>query len=144
MLIEKSFSIDCAHCLELPYESKCQNLHGHTYKVTLVLEGEPNGRTGIVVDYTKFPKELIMQMDHKFLVAERHTSEDNSGSVGILIDQVALTLPERSVYIIPGISNTTAEELSRYIYGLVKSSGFTGLLAVRVKETEATEATYNE
>jgi 6-pyruvoyltetrahydropterin/6-carboxytetrahydropterin synthase len=39
--------IDCAHFL--PGHPKCGSLHGHTYKVEIVIEGETRG--GMVVDF---------------------------------------------------------------------------------------------
>jgi 6-pyruvoyltetrahydropterin/6-carboxytetrahydropterin synthase len=39
--------IDCAHYL--PGHSKCGTLHGHTYRVELVVEGE--NKTGMIIDF---------------------------------------------------------------------------------------------
>lgn len=43
MTIIKKFSFDAAHYLP-SYEGKCERLHGHTYRLTVMLEGSPTGR----------------------------------------------------------------------------------------------------
>ncbi|TDI89346.1 MAG: 6-carboxytetrahydropterin synthase QueD, partial [Caldithrix sp.] len=39
--------IDCAHFL--PGHPKCGQLHGHTYKVEVVIEGE--NKDGMIIDF---------------------------------------------------------------------------------------------
>ena len=41
--------IDCAHFL--PGHKKCGQLHGHTYRVEVVIEGEPD--RGMIVDFAE-------------------------------------------------------------------------------------------
>jgi 6-pyruvoyltetrahydropterin/6-carboxytetrahydropterin synthase len=56
--------IDCAHFL--PEHPKCGVLHGHTYKVEIVVEG--NIQNGMVVDFSdlkKAAREVLRQYDHK-------------------------------------------------------------------------------
>ena len=58
--------IDCAHYL--PGHQKCGNLHGHTYKIEVVIEGE--NKTGMVVDFAELKKTLrdtLSLYDHKSL-----------------------------------------------------------------------------
>ena len=64
MKITKVFQWDCSHQLSLPYESKCNNMHGHTYKIEVELEGELDAN-GMVMDFTKL-KELVnsISLDH--------------------------------------------------------------------------------
>lgn len=57
--------IKSAHKLELPYKSKCQDLHGHEWKIQVWITGEPN-KYGILFDYSHL-KELISKYDHKYL-----------------------------------------------------------------------------
>lgn len=65
MRVTKTFQWDAAHFLELPYKSKCANMHGHTYKVEIELEGDINDE-GMVVDFARI-KELIKpaNFDHQ-------------------------------------------------------------------------------
>lgn len=42
MLLKKIFTFDAAHHLT-KYHGKCERPHGHTYKLVVTLEGEPDG-----------------------------------------------------------------------------------------------------
>jgi 6-pyruvoyltetrahydropterin/6-carboxytetrahydropterin synthase len=56
--------IDCAHFL--PGHPKCGQLHGHTYKVEVIIEGETSG--GMVVDFNDLKtrtREVLAQYDHR-------------------------------------------------------------------------------
>jgi 6-pyruvoyltetrahydropterin/6-carboxytetrahydropterin synthase len=56
--------IDCAHFL--PGHAKCGQVHGHTYKVEVIIEGEASG--GMVVDFTELKtrtREVLAQYDHR-------------------------------------------------------------------------------
>lgn len=68
--ISKSFTFDAAHRLEmLPADHKCHRLHGHTYKVELVLYG-PVDAMGFVIDYAVLADwwaGLHEQLDHRYL-----------------------------------------------------------------------------
>ena len=56
--------IDCAHFL--PGHAKCGQLHGHTYKVEVVIEGDHQG--GMVMDFADLKREIaavLGQYDHR-------------------------------------------------------------------------------
>ena len=56
--------IDCAHFL--PGHAKCGQLHGHTYKIEVVIEGEKSG--GMVVDFNELKartREVLQRYDHR-------------------------------------------------------------------------------
>jgi 6-pyruvoyltetrahydropterin/6-carboxytetrahydropterin synthase len=59
-------SIEAAHQLKLPYESKCNNLHGHTYRVRVVIGADQLNEHGMVVDFTHV-KTIVRQYDHRNL-----------------------------------------------------------------------------
>lgn len=52
-----------AHKLELPYDSKCNNLHGHNYRVKVVIEGDKLNGNGMLVDFTHV-KAVFKRFDH--------------------------------------------------------------------------------
>jgi 6-pyruvoyltetrahydropterin/6-carboxytetrahydropterin synthase len=55
--------IDCAHFL--PGHTKCGILHGHTYKVEMIVEGE--NRTGMIIDFGDLKsllRETLSLYDH--------------------------------------------------------------------------------
>ena len=56
--------IDCAHYL--PGHPKCGALHGHTYKIEIVVEGKV--QDGMVIDFSDLKKaaaEVLREYDHK-------------------------------------------------------------------------------
>jgi 6-pyruvoyltetrahydropterin/6-carboxytetrahydropterin synthase len=56
--------IDCAH--HLPGHPKCGQLHGHTYKVEITIEGEVRG--GMVVDFAELKaqaRSVLGTYDHR-------------------------------------------------------------------------------
>jgi 6-pyruvoyltetrahydropterin/6-carboxytetrahydropterin synthase len=57
-------TIDCAHML--PGHPKCGQLHGHTYTVEVVVEGEMDG--GMVLDFADLRAQVrtvLGQYDHR-------------------------------------------------------------------------------
>lgn len=58
--------MDCAHFL--PAHPKCGALHGHTYKVEVIVEGE--SRNGMIIDFGDLKgllRETLGRYDHKSL-----------------------------------------------------------------------------
>ena len=58
--------IDCAHFL--PGHGKCGQLHGHTYKVEVVIEGENRG--GMIMDFADLKAQtraVLALYDHRNL-----------------------------------------------------------------------------
>src|SRR5215471_9755219 len=56
--------VDCAHFL--PNHPKCGPLHGHTYKVELVVEGQP--KSGMIIDFGDLKqalREALAPYDHR-------------------------------------------------------------------------------
>lgn len=60
---------DSAHFLR-NYEGKCESLHGHTYKVEMVVRGKDLDKAGMIGDFKHLKKALkavVDQFDHKSL-----------------------------------------------------------------------------
>lgn len=56
--------IDCAHML--PGHPKCGRLHGHTYRIELIIAGDK--RDGMVVDFAELKgrvREVLETYDHR-------------------------------------------------------------------------------
>ena len=66
----KTFDFDAAHRLPaLPSDHKCHRLHGHTYRVDVVLVGRPD-RHGMMIDYAEIARlvqPVIDELDHRYL-----------------------------------------------------------------------------
>jgi len=65
MLVSKTVKFDAAHFLP-NYGGKCRNLHGHTWKVEVAVEGTPNRETGMVVDFAWLKKVLTAEVVERF------------------------------------------------------------------------------
>lgn len=69
MKIAKEFRWEMGHRLPEHFD-KCRNIHGHSYKMLIELEGEVKSN-GMVMDYydlKKIVRPLIENLDHAFLV----------------------------------------------------------------------------
>ena len=58
-----------AHQLEM-VAKKCENLHGHNWKVEVFIEGEKLNDAGVVIDFGEIKKYLsdtVKTLDHTFL-----------------------------------------------------------------------------
>ena len=56
-------NVDCAHFL--PGHPKCGRPHGHTYKIEVVIEGNPSG--GMIVDFAELKaktRQVLERFDH--------------------------------------------------------------------------------
>jgi len=72
---------DAAHQLELPYKSKCKNVHGHRWKVEVTVGSDKLNESGMVVDFSILKghvRELIESFDHHFIndIIKQPTSEN--------------------------------------------------------------------
>lgn len=67
-LVSKIMEIAYAHNLKLPYESKCQNIHGHNGVVTVYCKAkELDPETGMVIDFTIIKKLIHDKLDHGYI-----------------------------------------------------------------------------
>ena len=65
--VRKTFEFSAAHRLDLDYESRCTQLHGHNWVVTVECASEQLDRNGMVVDFTHIKRRVIDMLDHKVL-----------------------------------------------------------------------------
>lgn len=63
----KQFEIAGAHQLRLGYTSKCNNIHGHNWKITVKCRTRYLNDVGMVVDFTQIKKTVEEKLDHQFL-----------------------------------------------------------------------------
>jgi len=117
--VEETFA--AGHALR-GYKGKCENVHGHNYKVRVVLAGEKLDQTGLVYDFVELKQrigDVIRGLDHRFLN----------------------DLPPFTEL------NPSAENIAKYFYDelnrrLAASANGSSLREVTVFETETTAATY--
>jgi 6-pyruvoyltetrahydropterin/6-carboxytetrahydropterin synthase len=113
--IEKDFTFDSAHRLpSVPEGHKCGRMHGHTYKLTVILASRELA-DGMVFEYGELKdvvQPLVDSIDHR-------------------------TLNE-----IAGLENPTTEVLAEWIYKKLRPRLLKVLVAVRVRESSTTSCEY--
>lgn len=62
--VTKRMEIAGSHRLDLPYESKCGNLHGHNWIVTVSCRSETLNDSGMVMDFTHIKRAIHDRLDH--------------------------------------------------------------------------------
>lgn len=63
--VQKTLEIAGAHSLKLNYESKCRNLHGHNWIVTVFCKAKELDHNGMVVDFAHIKANVSDHFDHK-------------------------------------------------------------------------------
>lgn len=74
MKIAKEFNWEMGHRLPEHF-GKCKNIHGHSYKMLVEIEGELNDK-GMVMDYYDLRDvidPLVEELDHSFMVNKKDT-----------------------------------------------------------------------
>ena len=132
--IAKEFHWEMAH--RLPYHTGgCQNVHGHSYRLWVEVEGEPDTQ-GMVMDYLDLKivvEPLVKQLDHSFLC-------DRS-------DEMMMRFFHDNTLKVNYVDfPTTAENLASYLLKEItlrlreSQNVLVKRLCVRVQETERTYA----
>ena len=65
--VTKKIEISGAHCLELDYPSKCTNLHGHNWNITIYCKSKELDKNGMVVDFSKIKSKIVDKLDHQIV-----------------------------------------------------------------------------
>ncbi len=132
MKIAKEFHWEMGHRLKF-HQGKCKNLHGHSYKSMIELNGEPDSN-GMVLDYYDMKSiigPIIDELDHAFMV------HANDKEVLDFLEQIG----SRKVVV---DFESTAENICLYLLKQIKSSNLPkNIKSVKVKVLE-TENTYAE
>jgi 6-pyruvoyltetrahydropterin/6-carboxytetrahydropterin synthase len=113
--VEASFS--SAHNLR-GYKGKCEDLHGHNWKVELAAAKNKLDKLGMVADF-RFVKDklniVLERLDHKYLNNLAYFKK----------------------------VNPTSENIAKYIYDCLKAQ-IAGLKSITVWESENSSATYSD
>lgn len=65
--IKKTLEVAMAHQLNLNYESKCSNLHGHNAIITVYCRAEKLNENGMVADFSAVKNKIFSLLDHKYV-----------------------------------------------------------------------------
>ena len=119
-VISVDYSFAAGHALR-GYKGKCENVHGHNYKIRVTVGGEELNSIGLVMDFVDLRaaiKALAERLDHRFMN----------------------DIPPFDTL------NPSAENLAKYFYdGLEPMTGANGVCvhSVTIWETDTTSATYH-
>lgn len=133
MTIGKDIKFDCAHMLS-NYEGKCANLHGHTYHGTVILEGDINPETGMLLDYNTI-KDVVDVFDHAIIFSA--TGERNPAETELY--NWACRHEMRKVELVHGKS--TAETLARDIVDMFITIPTVKAVQIKLSETDGSWTT---
>lgn len=129
---------DSAHFLA-DYHGKCENLHGHRWKVEVTIGADglqPAGtERDMVCDFGEFKRivrDTVAQFDHTFLVEE--------GTLGAATIAV-LEGEGFSIKLLP--FRTTAENIAKHFFDTLTSKGL-HVVQVEVDETPNNRAVYRK
>lgn len=119
VFVDETFA--AAHNLR-NYRGKCENLHGHNYKVRVTLAGVELDATGLLYDFVHLKQviqNVIGSLDHQYLNELKPFD----------------------------VLNPSAENIARYIYDeaakeLRSAPNGAGISSITVWETENSAATY--
>ena len=115
LILYKQFTFDAAHYLpKVPDGHKCKQMHGHTYHLTIFIEGEVLKELGWVLDFGDI-KELLKPV------------------LGV-IDHALLNN-------IPGLENPTAQQFSIRLWYKIKPL-LPELKKIELKETPTSGVIY--
>lgn len=137
-ILKTEAAFDSAHFL-YGYEGKCRNIHGHRWKIEaeicseeLISEGQTRGMIIDFGDFKKALKDIADSLDHKLIYEQ--------GSLKPATEQA---LSDEGFAMIKVDFRPTAENFTRYIFGLLKDRGMP-VKRVTVYETPANCAVYEE
>ena len=78
--VSKRMEIAGAHNLKLDYESKCSNIHGHNWIITVYLKSKELDHNGMVMDFTQIKKRIHNKLDHQYInnvIGETNPTAEN-------------------------------------------------------------------
>lgn len=106
--VARSFGFEAAHRLpNVPQGHKCRRLHGHSFRVELICEGEIDPHTGWLIDFADIKRAfepVFARLDHRYLNE------------------------------IDGLENPTSENVARWIWERVRAT-LPMLVQINVAET---------
>lgn len=98
--IKKRFEISAAHKLDLDYDSKCTNFHGHNWIIDVHLQSETLDKNGMVLDFTHIKRKIQDKFDHKVInevVPFNPTAENLRNTFAMSLHRSVIVLTYRKV-----------------------------------------------
>lgn len=137
--ITKKFSFETGHAL-YGYDGKCRNVHGHSYKLSVTVIGEPisdkeNVKFGMVIDFGDL-KKIVKQ---KIVDVFDHATVFNKNTPHI---ELAKELEDRGHNVILVDYQPTSEKMIQDFARMIKAElpSHIQLYSLRLQETETSFA----
>ncbi len=65
--VRKRLEVSAAHQLDLSYESKCSQLHGHNWIIIVECRARELNADGMVADFTLIKNKIMNMLDHRVI-----------------------------------------------------------------------------
>ena len=115
MEIFKQFTFDSAHFLpHVPVGHKCREIHGHTYRLVVYIQGDLDENLGWVMDFAEVKKQ---------------------------IDPIVKSIDHQLLNNIEGLENPTCEGIAVWLWDKIKP-GLPGLSKIELHETPSSGVVY--
>lgn len=62
--VSKKLEVSACHKLNLSYESKCSNIHGHNWHIVVYCKAKELNKNGMVVDFKHIKQKIHGYLDH--------------------------------------------------------------------------------
>lgn len=115
MRLQRDYRFEAAHFLPaVPEGHKCARMHGHSYAITVTVEGDVHSEAGWVIDFAEIDEHvqpLVRALDHRVLNE------------------------------IEGLANPTSEHLAAWLWARVRAA-LPLLVEITVSETPTSRCTY--
>ena len=119
--ISKKFRFESAHWLPgFPEGHKCRRLHGHSFELEIIVQGEIHPQTGVLVDYGEIKKivqPFVELLDHRCI---NEIGKENDFDL---------------------LKNPTSENLAKWFFHSLEPL-LKGLSRVKIYETCTSSCTY--
>ncbi|MBE0522024.1 MAG: 6-pyruvoyl tetrahydropterin synthase family protein [Candidatus Methanoperedenaceae archaeon] len=131
-------------CHFIPNHPRCGCLHGHTYAVSVRVEGEQQGEFIIDFELLKnIVNRLCETLDHRVIIAENDPrlkiQKDDGVTIEIAESNKRYVLPSEDIVFLPAAS-VSAEDLCKYftenIAGVLRSKGVDNVTKLHVRVDE--------
>lgn len=131
-------------CHFIPDHPKCGCLHGHTYAISVRIEGEQAGE--FIIDFEQVKgivNNICDRLDHRVLIAEKdprlRIEKKGNVSIEMIGSKKKYVLPSEDVVFLP-TSSVSAEDLCKYftsgIAKALKSNGADNITKIHVRVDE--------
>lgn len=119
MKVTKEITFDAAHMLS-NYSGKCHNLHGHTYKLQVTLEGpvcKKGNSQEMVMDFNELKQYMeaaIASFDHAIVFSDEAFRSDAENALLRWAEKYGMN------YVIIRNGKSTSEAMAVYLKGIIE------------------------